>query len=84
MLRHLCLPPSSCTYNSHIKNENVLAYLTAPGLVEVQGARAQGPHHVSVFSHMYDMCVPHSLFVSEESLFVDAIKLLVVLTADFT
>jgi len=28
----------------------------------------KGPHHVHVFSHTYDMCVPLVIFISEESL----------------
>jgi len=34
-------------------------------------------HHFHVFSHMYNMCVP-LIFISEEILFVDAIKISVV------
>ena len=42
------------------------------------------PHLVQIFScHMYDMCTPPSHFYSEESLFVDVIKLSVVQTAVF-
>jgi len=44
-----------------------------------QGARA--PHHVHVFSLMYDKYVALSHFIREENLFVDAFKLSVVQTA---
>jgi len=44
----------------------------APDLGGAKGARAQDSHHVHVFGHMHDMRVPHTFFISEESLFRDA------------
>ena len=35
-----------------------------------QGARAQAPHHVHVFSHICDVCLPLVIF-SEKRLFVE-------------
>jgi len=48
--------------------ERYLSQKSAPDLGGAQGARAQGPpprrgpHHVHVFDHTYDLCVPLSHF----------------------
>jgi len=62
-------------------------YLLTLSSAEFRGAQGShqtgSPHHVHIFSHMYDMCTPPSHFYSEKSLFVDIIKLSVVQMAVF-
>ena len=42
------------------QDDKINVQLLSAGFKGAQGVRA--PHHVHVFSHMYDLCVPFSHF----------------------